>query len=279
MPVKKFNPITPGLRFHIAVTKSELTKGAEPEKSLLLTMGSTGGRNSDGRRTMRYRGGGHKRRYRIIDFKRDKEGIPATVQSIQYDPYRSAYIALVEYADGEKRYILAPNGVTVGHQIISGRGAAPENGNCLYLAEVPLGAFVHNIEMRPGAGGALVRSAGASATMMGREDRYAVLRMPSGEVRRILLTCKATMGTVSNPDHNLEIMGKAGRNRWKGRRPRNRPVAMNPVDHPMGGGEGRASGGHPRSRKGLKAKGMKTRSLTKKSNALIISRRKSGSSK
>ncbi len=279
MPVKKFNPITPGLRFHIAVTKSELTKGAEPEKSLLLTMGSTGGRNSDGRRTMRYRGGGHKRRYRIIDFKRDKEGIPATVQSIQYDPYRSAYIALVEYADGEKRYILAPHGVTVGHQIISGRGAAPENGNCLYLAEVPLGAFVHNIEMRPGAGGALVRSAGASATMMGREDRYAVLRMPSGEVRRILLTCKATMGTVSNPDHNLEIMGKAGRNRWKGRRPRNRPVAMNPVDHPMGGGEGRASGGHPRSRKGLKAKGMKTRSLTKKSNALIISRRKSGSSK
>ena len=279
MPVKKFNPITPGLRFHIAVTKSELTKGAEPEKSLLLTMGSTGGRNSDGRRTMRYRGGGHKRRYRIIDFKRDKEGITATVQSIQYDPYRSAYIALVEYADGEKRYILAPHGVTVGHQIISGRGVAPENGNCLYLAEVPLGAFVHNIEMRPGAGGALVRSAGASATMMGREDRYAVLRMPSGEVRRILLTCKATMGTVSNPDHNLEIMGKAGRNRWKGRRPRNRPVAMNPVDHPMGGGEGRASGGHPRSRKGLKAKGMKTRSLTKKSNALIISRRKSGSSK
>jgi len=279
MPVKKFNPITPGLRFHIAVTKSELTKGAEPEKSLLLTLNSTGGRNSDGRRTMRYRGGGHKRRYRIIDFKRDKEGVTATVQSIQYDPYRSAYIALVEYTDGEKRYILAPNGVTVGQQVISGRGAAPENGNCLYLAEVPLGAFVHNIELRPGAGGALVRSAGASATMMGREERYAVLRMPSGEVRRILLTCKATMGTVSNPDHNLEIMGKAGRNRWKGRRPRNRPVAMNPVDHPMGGGEGRASGGHPRSRKGLKAKGMKTRSLTKKSNALIISRRKSGSSK
>ncbi len=279
MPVKKFNPITPGLRFHIAVTKSELTKGAEPEKSLLVSLGSTGGRNSDGHRTMRYRGGGHKRRYRIIDFKRDKEGITATVQSIQYDPYRSAYIALVEYTDGEKRYILAPNGVTVGHQIISGRGAAPENGNCLYLAEVPLGAFVHNVEIRPGAGGALVRSAGASATMMGREDRYAVLKMPSGEVRRILLTCKVTMGTVSNPDHNLEIMGKAGRNRWKGRRPRNRPVAMNPVDHPMGGGEGRASGGHPRSRKGLKAKGMKTRSRTKKSNALIISRRKGGSSK
>lgn len=278
MAVKKFNPLTPGLRFRIAVTKSELTKGAKPEKSLLLTIGSTGGRNSDGRRTMRYRGGGHKRRYRIIDFKRDKENMPATVESIQYDPYRSAYIALVSYSDGEKRYILAPNGVTVGQQLVSGRGAAPESGNCLYLAEVPLGAFIHNVELHPGAGGTLVRSAGTGALMMGREDRYAVIRMPSGEVRRILLTCKATMGTVSNPDHNLEIMGKAGRNRWKGRRPRTRPVVMNPVDHPMGGGEGRASGGHPRSRKGLKAKGMKTRSRTKRSNALIISRRK-GSSK
>ncbi len=276
MAVKKFNPITPGLRYHIAVTKSELTKGAEPEKSLLVTIGSTGGRNSDGRRTMRYRGGGHKRRYRIIDFKRDKDGVTATVESIQYDPNRSAYIALVEYTDGERRYILAPKGIEVGSKIVSGRGAAPENGNCLYLAEVPLGAFVHNIELHPGAGGTLVRSAGTAALMMGREDRYAVLRMPSGEVRRILLTCNATMGTVSNPDHNLEVMGKAGRNRWKGRRPRNRPVAMNPVDHPMGGGEGRASGGHPRSRKGLKAKGMKTRSRTKRSNALIISRRKGG---
>lgn len=278
MAVKKFNPLTPGLRFRIAVSKSELTKGAKPEKSLLLTFGSTGGRNSDGRRTMRYRGGGHKRRYRIIDFKRDKENMPATVESIQYDPYRSAYIALIAYSDGEKRYILAPNGVTVGQQLVSGRGVAPENGNCLYLAEVPLGAFIHNVELHPGTGGTLVRSAGTAALMMGREDRYAVIRMPSGEVRRILLTCKATMGTVSNPDHNLEIMGKAGRNRWKGRRPRNRPVAMNPVDHPMGGGEGRASGGHPRSRKGLKAKGMKTRSRTKRSNALIINRRK-GSSK
>ncbi len=273
MAVKKFNPITPGLRYHIAVTKSELTKGAKPEKALLVTLGSTGGRNSDGRRTMRYRGGGHKRRYRIIDFKRNIEGIPATVQSIQYDPYRSAYIALVEYPDGTKNYILAPETLEVGQQITSGRGAAPETGNCLYLSEVPLGTFVHNIEMRPGAGGVLVRSAGTSATMMGREDRYAVLRMPSGEVRRILLTCKATIGTVSNPDHNLEIMGKAGRNRWKGRRPRTRPVVMNPVDHPMGGGEGRASGGHPRSRNGIKSKGQKTRSRNKRSNALIISRR------
>ncbi len=276
MAVKKFNPVTPGSRYHVAVSKVELTKGAKPEKSLLLTFGTTGGRNSDGRRTMRYRGGGHKKRYRIIDFKRDKDGMTATVQSIQYDPYRSAYIALVEYTDGEKRYILAPKSMGVGHSIVSGRGAAPEIGNCLFLAEVPLGAFVHNIEMHPGAGGVLVRSAGNSALMMGREGRYAVLRMPSGEVRRILLTCKATIGIVGNSDHNLEVMGKAGRNRWKGRRPRNRPVAMNPVDHPMGGGEGRASGGHPRSRKGLKAKGMKTRSRTKRSNALIITRRKGG---
>ena len=240
MAVKKFNPITPGSRYHVAVSKAELTKGVAPEKALLVTIGSTGGRNKEGHRTMRYRGGGHKRRYRIIDFKRDKDGVSATVQSIQYDPYRSAYIALVEYTDGERRYILAPKGLEVGHTIVSGRGAAPENGNCLYLAEVPLGAFIHNVELHPGAGGILVRSAG-------------------------------------NSDHNLEVMGKAGRNRWKGRRPRNRPVAMNPVDHPMGGGEGRASGGHPRSRKGLKAKGMKTRSRTKRSNALILTRRKGGS--
>jgi large subunit ribosomal protein L2 len=278
MAVKKFNPTTPGSRYRVAVAKTELTKGAKPEKSLLVTIGSTGGRNSDGHRTMRYRGGGHKRRYRIIDFKRDKDGVPATVQSIQYDPNRTAYIALVEYADGEKRYIIAPRGLQVGQSIVSGRGAAPETGNCLYLAEVPLGAFVHNIELHPGQGGAMARSAGSSAQMMGREDRYAVLRMPSGESRRILLTCRATIGTVSNPDHNLEVMGKAGRNRWKGWRPRNRPVAMNPVDHPMGGGEGRASGGHPRTRKGLKSKGAKTRSRTKASNALIISRRK-GSNK
>jgi len=275
MAVKKFNPITPGTRFRIAIDRSELTKGATPEKSLLITFGNTGGRNSDGRRTTRYRGGGHKRRYRIIDFKRDKEGV-ATVESIQYDPNRSAFIALIVYADGEKSYIIAPKGVKVGATIESGKGAAPENGNCLFLSEVPLGAFIHNIEMRPGAGGSLVRSAGTSAQMMGREGRYAAIRMPSGEVRRILLTCRATIGVVSNSDHNLEIMGKAGRNRWKGWRPRNRPVAMNPVDHPMGGGEGRASGGHPRSRKGIPSKGLKTRSRTKASNALIISRKKKG---
>ncbi len=275
MAVKKFNPITPGQRYRVAVSREELTKGAKPEKSLLASKSSTGGRNSDGHRTMRNRGGGHKRRYRIIDFKRDKQGA-ATVESIQYDPNRSAYIALVQYADGEKSYILAPKGIEVGHSIVSGRGAAPENGNCLYLSEVPLGAFIHNIEMHPGQGGVLVRSAGTAAVMMGREDRYAVVRMPSGEVRRILLSCRATMGTVGNGDHNLEVMGKAGRMRWKGWRPRTRPVAMNPVDHPMGGGEGRASGGHPRSRKGLKSKGAKTRNRTKASNALIISRKKGG---
>lgn len=273
MALKKYNPLTPGLRFRVSATREELTKGAKPEKSLLVTIGSTGGRNSDGHRTMRNRGGGHKRRYRIIDFKRDKEGV-ATVESIQYDPNRSANIALVSYADGEKNYIIAPKSLAVGQQIESGRGVAPENGNCLYLSEVPLGAFVHNIELHPGQGGVLVRSAGTSATMIGREDRYAVLRMPSGEIRRILLTCRATMGVVGNSDHNLEILGKAGRMRWKGWRPRTRPVVMNPVDHPMGGGEGRASGGHPRTRKGFKSKGAKTRSKTKASNALIISRKK-----
>jgi len=275
MAVKKFNPLTPGQRFRVAVSRDELTKGAKPEKSLLGTKSSTGGRNSDGHRTMRNRGGGHKRRYRVIDFKRDKEGV-ATVLSIQYDPNRTAYIALVEYADGEKAYIIAPRTIQVGQQVVSGRGVAPEIGNCMYLSEVPLGAFIHNIEMQPGQGGVLVRSAGNSAQMMGREDRYASIKMPSGEVRRILLTCRATIGIVSNPDHNLEVMGKAGRNRWKGWRPRTRPVVMNPVDHPMGGGEGRASGGHPRTRKGLKAKGAKTRSRTKASNALIITRRKTG---
>ncbi|MCC6279934.1 MAG: 50S ribosomal protein L2 [Saprospiraceae bacterium] len=275
MAVKKFNPLTPGQRFRVAVTKDELTKGAKPEKSLLITFGSTGGRNSDGHRTMRNRGGGHKRRYRFIDFRRDKEGA-ATVQSIQYDPNRSAHIALIQHEDGEKSYILAPKGLLVGQVIYSGRGVAPDTGNCLYLAEVPLGAFVHNVEMQPGQGGVLVRSAGNSAQMMGREDRYAVLKLPSGETRRILITCRATIGIVGNVDHSLEIMGKAGRMRWKGWRPRTRPVVMNPVDHPMGGGEGRASGGHPRTRKGLKAKGAKTRSRTKPSNALIINRRKTG---
>ncbi|MBU6342436.1 MAG: 50S ribosomal protein L2 [Bacteroidetes bacterium] len=272
MAVKKFNPITPGQRYRVAVSREELTKGAKPEKSLLGFNKSTGGRNSDGRRTMRYRGGGHKRRYRIVDFSRDKQGA-ATIQSIQYDPNRSAYIALIQYEDGEKAYILAAKGMEVGQVVTSGKGAAPETGNCLFLSEVPLGVFIHNIELTPGQGGVLVRSAGMSGQMMGKEDRYAVIKLPSGEVRRILLTCRATVGIVGNSDHSLEIMGKAGRMRWKGWRPRNRPVAMNPVDHPMGGGEGRASGGHPRTRKGFKSKGAKTRSKTKASNSLIITRK------
>jgi large subunit ribosomal protein L2 len=275
MGTRKFNPLTPGQRHRVMVTREELTSTHnEPEKSLLETIVDAAGRNSDGKRTMRYRGGGHKRQYRIIDFKRDKDGIEATVKSIEYDPNRTAFIALVNYADGEKRYILAPKGLKVGDKVISGKGAAPENGNALFLSEVPLGAAIHNIEMHPSQGGALVRSAGTSATLMGREGgRYAVIKFPSGETRRILMTCKATMGSVSNPDHSLEVMGKAGRNRWKGVRPRNRGVAMNPVDHPMGGGEGRASGGIPRSRKGLPAKGLKTRDKTKASNKLIISRK------
>lgn len=276
MAVKKYNPLTPGQRFRVTPISKDLMTDVRPEKSLLAPMKETGGRNSAGHMTMRYRGGGHKKRYRIVDFKRDKDGVPATVKTVEYDPNRSAFISLLYYADGEKRYIIAPKDIKVGQKIVSGKGAAPEIGNCLFLAEVPLGAFVHNVELHPGKGGALVRSAGTSAIMMGREDRYAVLKFPSGETRRVLLTCKVTIGTVSNSEHMLEVMGKAGRNRWKGRRPRNRAVAMNPVDHPMGGGEGRASGGHPRSRKGLIAKGKKTRSRTKASNALIISRRKTG---
>lgn len=274
MGTRKLNPLTPGQRHRVQVTREDVTvKKSAPEKSLVVTLNETAGRNSAGHRTMRYRGGGHKRQYRIVDFKRNKDGVPATVQTIEYDPNRSAFIALVFYADGEKRYILAPKGLKAGDKVVSGLGSAPENGNCLLLSEVPLGAFIHNIELHPGKGGALVRSAGTSAQMMGREGRYAVIKFPSGETRRVLLTCRATMGIVSNSDHNLEVVGKAGRNRWRGNRPRNRAVAMNPVDHPMGGGEGRASGGHPRSRKGLPAKGLKTRDKTKASNKLIITRR------
>lgn len=225
---------------------------------------------------MRQRGGGHKRRYRIIDFKRNKDGMPATVQTIEYDPNRSAYIALVEYQDGEKRYIIAPDKLKVGDEILSGEGAPPNVGNALFLKEIPLGSTIHAVEMHPGRGAALARSAGTYITLMGREGRYVSVKMPSGEVRRILGTCKATIGATSNPDHGLQVLGKAGRKRWMGRRPRTRGVAMNPVDHPMGGGEGKASGGHPRSRSGQMAKGAKTRKPKKQSNKLIISRRKTG---
>jgi large subunit ribosomal protein L2 len=273
MPVKKLNPITPGTRFRVANTFAELTTDV-PEKSLMEEKKSTGGRNNQGRRTTRYRGGGHKKKYRIIDFHREKDGVPGKVATVEYDPNRTAFIALVHYADGEKRYIICPHGLKVGQTILSGKGATPDVGNALFLSDVPLGSSIHAIELHPGQGAAMVRSAGNSATMMGKEDRYAVVKMPSGEVRRILLTCKATIGSISNPDHSLESVGKAGRYRWLGFKPRNRGVAMNPVDHPMGGGEGRSSGGHPRSRNGVFSKGFKTRSPWKHSDSLIISKRK-----
>lgn len=278
MPVKKYKPVTPGSRFHVANDFKELTTD-QPEKSLLAPMHSKGGRNHRGKMTVRNRGGGHKRRYRLIDFKRDKDGVPATVKTIEYDPNRSAFISLLVYADGEKRYILTSRGMKLGDTVQSGEGAAPENGNALFLSNIPLGADIHNIEMHPGAGGILVRSAGASATLMGREGKYASIKMPSGEVRRVLQRCKATIGTVSNQDHGQTIKGKAGRKRWIGKRPRVRGVAMNPVDHPMGGGEGKASGGHPRSRTGIMAKGQKTRTRNKYSDPLIITKRKSKSKK
>ena len=273
MPVKKYNPITPGTRHRIGNSFAEVTTD-KPEKSLTVGLVKNGGRNGDGRRTMRYRGGGHKRSYRLIDFKRnDKDGIPAVVKTIEYDPNRSAFIALVFFVDGEKRYILAPNGLKVGSTVVSGVNIAPDLGNCLPLAEMPLGTTVHNIELKPGQGGAMVRSAGTSAQILGRDGKYVVIKMPSGETRLILGTCRATIGEVSNPDHNLQELGKAGRRRWLGRRPRVRGVAMNPVDHPMGGGEGRASGGHPRSRNGQISKGLKTRQNTKYSDKHILSRR------
>lgn len=273
MPVKKYNPITPGLRQRVGNAYTEITKD-EPEKSLTVGKKQNAGRNDDGRMTMRYRGGGHKKLYRIIDFKRDKIGVPANVHSIEYDPNRTSFIALLHYLDGEKRYIIAPHGLKVGTQIVSGDDVAIETGNSLPLAKVPFGATVHAIEMQPGKGAALARSAGTYAQVMGREGKYTIIKLPSGETRRILSVCRATIGTVSNPDHGLQVLGKAGRKRWLGRRPRTRPVAMNPVDHPMGGGEGRASGGHPRSRKGFAAKGAKTRNNKKHSSDLIISRKK-----
>ena len=274
MAVKKFKPISPGTRFRVGNSYEEVTTN-KPERSLLESIKKSGGRNADGKMTMRHKGGGHKRRYRVIDWKRDKENISATVISVEYDPNRTAFIALVEYTDGEKRYILAPQGLKVGAKVMSGSQATPDVGHALSLKDVPLGSAIHNIELHPGQGGAIVRSAGATAIMMGREERYAVIKLPSGEVRRVLLSCKATMGSVSNPDHALTVLGKAGRKRWIGRRPRVRGVAMNPVDHPMGGGEGKASGGHPTSRTGIMAKGQKTRNPRANSSKLIISRRKS----
>ena len=273
MAVRKFKPVTPGTRHKIIGTFDEVTT-SKPEKSLLEAKKSTGGRNNSGKMTVRYIGGGHKQMYRLVDFKRAKDGIAATVKTIEYDPNRTARIALVVYADGEKSYILAPNGLQVGQTVISGSGVAPELGNTLPLSEIPLGTLVHNIELYPGQGAQMARSAGSYAQLLAREGKFAIIKLPSGETRMVLVTCRATVGVVSNVDHNLESSGKAGRKRWLGRRPHNRGVVMNPVDHPMGGGEGRQSGGHPRSRKGLLAKGYKTRSPKKASSKFIISKRK-----
>jgi large subunit ribosomal protein L2 len=273
MAVRKLNPVTPGQRHKIAGTFESIT-ASTPEKSLLKPMTRSGGRNSQGRMTMRYIGGGHKRSYRMIDFKRNKDGIASVVESIQYDPNRTARIALLVYPDGEKRYMLASNGLKVGQKIETGKGVAPEIGNTLPLSDIPLGTLVHNIELHPSQGGVMARSAGTYAQLTSREGKYAIVKLPSGESRMVLVTCRATVGIVGNTEHNLERSGKAGRSRWLGSRPRVRGVAMNPVDHPMGGGEGRSSGGHPRSRKGLLAKGFKTRSKKKASNRYIVEKRK-----
>ena len=274
MSVRKLKPITPGQRFRVVNGFDAITTD-KPEKSLLAPIKKSGGRNSQGKMTMRYVGGGHKKRYRVVDFKRDKHGIPATVASIEYDPNRTAFIALLNYQDGEKRYIIAQNGLQVGQNVVSTADAgAPEIGNAMPLANIPLGTIISCIELRPGQGAVMARSAGAFAQLMAREGKYATIKLPSGEIRRVLATCIATVGAVSNSDHQLLVSGKAGRSRWLGRRPRTRPVVMNPVDHPMGGGEGRASGGHPRSRKGIPAKGFRTRSKTKASNKYIVERRK-----
>ena len=273
MSVRKLKPITPGQRFRVVNGIDTITTD-KPEKSLLAPKKRSGGRNNQGRMTTRNIGGGHKQKYRIIDFKRDKQGIPATVKTIEYDPNRTAFIALLSYADGEKRYVIAQNGLKVGQVIVSGEGAKPEIGNGMLLSEIPLGSTISCIELRPGQGAVMARSAGSFAQLLAKESKYATVKLPSGETRYVLLTCMATIGVVSNSDHQLLVSGKAGRSRWLGRRPRVNAVRMNPVDHPMGGGEGRASGGHPRSRNGIPAKGFKTRSKTKASNKYILERRK-----
>jgi large subunit ribosomal protein L2 len=273
MTVRKLRPVTPGQRHKVVSSNDDITTN-KPEKSLLAPIKRSGGRNNTGKMTMRYIGGGHKKKYRIIDFSRDKEGVTATVVSVEYDPNRSARISLLQYEDGEKRYIVAPHGIQVGQTVVSGRGIAPEVGNTLYLGDIPLGTIIHNIELQPGKGGILARSAGTFAQIVSKAGDYAIVKLPSGEMRMVLITCKATIGTVSNSDHALVRSGKAGRSRWLGRRPRTRGVAMNPVDHPMGGGEGKSSGGHPRSRNGVPSKGYKTRTPKKYSNKFIVEKRK-----
>ena len=272
MALKKFRPITPGQRHKVALTFDEITT-SQPEKSLLAKKNRSGGRNDTGKMTIENIGGGHKKRYRIIDFKRNKFGVPAKVASIEYDPNRTANIALLHYVDGEKRYIIAPSGLEVGMQVISSKDAPIKIGNTLPLANLPLGTIIHNIELRPGQGAILVRSAGASAQLMAKDEKYVVIKLASGEIRKILMTCLATIGTVSNPQHQLEVHGKAGRRRWLGRRPNVRATVKNPVDHPMGGGEAKSSGGHPRNKNGVPAKGFKTRDKKKASSKYIIERR------
>lgn len=273
MSVRKLKPITPGQRFRVVNGFDAITID-KPEKSLLAPLKKSGGRNSQGKMTVSHRGGGHKRRYRVIDFKRDKQGVSAEVKSIQYDPNRTAFIALLEYKDGEKRYIIAQNGLQVGQKVTAGEKAAPEIGNALVLSDIPLGTIISCIELRPGQGAVMARSAGTFAQLMAKDGKFVTIKLPSGETRLILSNCLATIGAVSNSDHQLLVSGKAGRSRWLGRRPRTRPVVMNPVDHPMGGGEGKSSGGHPRSKNGIPAKGFRTRSKTKDSNRYIIERRK-----
>ncbi len=273
MSVRKLKPITSAQRFRVVNGFDAITTD-KPEKSLLVPKKRSGGRNSQGKMTMRHLGGGHKKKYRIIDFKRNKTGIPAEVKSIEYDPNRTAFIALLNYQDGEKRYIIAQNGLQVGQSIVSGSGSAPEIGNAMPLSEIPFGTIISCLELRPGQGAVMARSAGAFAQLMARDGKFATVKLPSGETRLILATCMATIGVVSNSDHQLLVSGKAGRSRWLGRRPRVRPVVMNPVDHPMGGGEGKSSGGHPRNKNGIPAKGYRTRSKTKASNKYIVERRK-----
>ena len=273
MATRKLKPITPGQRFRVVNGFDAITTD-KPEKSLISSLKRSGGRNNTGKMTMRHIGGGHKKRYRIIDFNRNKVSMPAEVVSIEYDPNRTAFIALVKYEDGETKYIIAQNGLTVGQTIVSGTGAAPEIGNAMPMSEIPLGTIISCVELQPGQGAVLARSAGTFAQLMARDGKYATIKLPSGETRMVMANCFATIGVVSNSDHQLMVSGKAGRSRWLGRRPRTRPVAMNPVDHPMGGGEGRASGGHPRSRNGIPAKGYRTRNKNKASSKFIIERRK-----
>ncbi len=272
MGIKKYNPTSPGRRFRSVLDNAEITSSA-PFKSLLSPLKKTGGRNNNGRVTAWQRGGGNRRKYRLIDFKRDKFGIPAVVETIEYDPNRSARIALLKYKDGERRYILLPAGVAVGEELVSGRGSEIKTGNALPLSDIPLGSFIHNIELRPGEGAKMVRSAGASAQLIAKDEMYAQVKMASGEVRLIPSKCMATVGQVSNPDHENISLGKAGRNRWVGKRPHVRGVAMNPIDHPLGGGEGRSSGGRPPCTPWGKPEGVKTRQ-SKRTDMYIVKRRK-----